>query len=198
MMRRRRPFRPLARPILKARRMAGRTPLPPQLQHANQLYQTGKYAEAAMLYEDLFDSAEQRNFPQAPKLLMQAGFAWLKANESNKGMDAFKKGFSIWIERKQWQALQKASRVTYSRLKREGYKNEAASLESWMNTRIPVEIKNTDAWQAEPHTPSISSQVDLPAVCPQCGAPVDPKNVEWFNDQIGQCPFCNAILTSSQ
>ena len=119
MMRRRRPFRPLARPILKARRMAGRTPLPPQLQHANQLYQNGKYTEAAELYEELFAQAEQRNFPQAPKLLLQAGFAWLKANESDKGMAAFKKGFSIWIERKQWQALQKASLITYSRLKSE-------------------------------------------------------------------------------
>jgi hypothetical protein len=48
------------------------------MQEANRHYQNGKYREALFFTKKLFDKAVRRDFPQAPRLLLQAGFAWLK------------------------------------------------------------------------------------------------------------------------
>ncbi len=32
----------------------------------------------------------------------------------------------------------------------------------------------------------------------QCGASVNPKEVEWFNDEIAQCLFCNVIMNNEK
>lgn len=197
-MRRRRPFRPVGRPIMRAGHIPGHPPLPPKLQEANRHYQNGKYREAALLYEELFDKAVRRDFPQAPRLLLQAGFAWLKTENSEKGLAAFKRGFSVWIEQKQWQILHKASFVTDARLKSEGFNNESDGLQAWLATQIPEDVQKSQVWQiAYKDRKQTTAKINLPSVCPQCGAPVDPRDVDWFNEVIGQCPFCNAILTNT-
>lgn len=198
MMRRRRPFRPVGRPILRAGHIPGHPLLPPKLQKANQLYQNEKYEEAAFLYEELFDEVIQRKFPRSPRLLIQAGFAWFKTENSERGLAAFKKGFSVWIEQKQWQLLHKAFLATDSRLKNEGFNNESAVLQAWLAIQVPEDVKMSQIWQtASQNIEQTTSKTNLPSVCPQCGAPVDPKDVNWFSDEIGQCPFCNIILTGA-
>lgn len=34
----------------------------------------------------------------------------------------------------------------------------------------------------------------LPAVCPQCGAPLDVQAIRWSQPDVGNCPYCNALL----
>ena len=68
---RRRPFRPdkpirfgLPRP---------RKSVPPKLREAHRLFELGKLAEAAVLYEELAEGAEKKNIPQAPYLYLRSG-----------------------------------------------------------------------------------------------------------------------------
>lgn len=188
----RRPRRIPIRPILINRQPK----LPPKAQKANQLFKQGKYKEAAVLYEELFKEAEKRNAPIAPRLALQTGFACLKADEKEKGIQSIKAGFEIWITREQWRELRKGSRISFNRLKGEGFNDETEELEKWLKDQIPESIKDSQTWKEGFFQTQTAAKTKLPSVCPQCGAPVDPKEVEWFNDEIAQCPFCNVILNS--
>jgi len=148
------------------------------------------------LYEEAFLKAHRRNAPFAPRLALQAGFSWLKAGEKEKGIQIIKNGFEIWIERKQWKELRKGSHINMNRLDEEGFSDEAKELDQWLREQVPDSIKDSTTWQEQAFQGKTNTKIKLPSVCPQCGAPVDPKEVEWFNDEIAQCPFCNVILNS--
>ena len=169
---------------------------PPKVRKANQMYKRGEYEDAAKLYEEVFLRAEERNEFFAPRLALQAGFAWLKAENKEKGIKIIKNGFGIWIERKQWKELRKGSRIGMNRLNGDGFSEEAKELENWLKEQVPDFIKDSPAWNDQTLQAKTDAKIKLPSVCPQCGAPVDPKEVEWFNDEIAQCSFCNVILNS--
>ena len=188
----RRPRRFPIKPILVNKQKV----LPPKAHKANQLFKQREYKEAAVLFEELFSEAEKRNAPIAPKLALQTGFAWLKAEEKEKGIQIIKEGFGIWVSRKQWIELHKGYRISVARLKGDGFTDEADELEKWVIDQVPDSIKNLPVWENGSYQTTAPAKKKLPSVCPQCGAPVDPKEVEWFNDEIAQCPFCNVILNS--
>ncbi len=190
----RRPRRVPIRPIAESRRPA----LPPKIQKANQLFKRGEYEEAAKLFEEAFLKAQKRNAPFAPRLALQAGFAWLNTGEKEKGVQIIKTGFEIWIERKQWKELRKGSRISMNRLNEEGFSDEEKELDQWLRDQVPDSIKDSTAWTEQAFQIKTDTKIKLPSVCSQCGAPVDPKEVEWFNDVIAQCPFCNVILNSEK
>jgi hypothetical protein len=172
--------------------------LPPKLQEANRHYQNGKYREAALLYEELFDKAVRRDFPQAPRLLLQAGFAWLKTENSEKGLAAFKRGFSVWIEQKQWQILHKASLVTDARLKSEGFNYESDGLQAWLAIHpIPEDVQKSQYGRKHPKIENKLPKDQSASVCPQCGAPLIP-GCDWFNEEMVvpflQCHFDQHLI----
>lgn len=196
-MMRRRPLRPIRRFPGRPISRAGHPPIPPKLQEANRLYKNGDYEAAARLYEELYEKGVERKIPQAPRLLIQAGFSWIKAEKWDRGIEDIKKCFSVWIERKKWQELHRTSELCFSRLEQEGYADESMELKNWLSEQIPENVKDSTEWNSPGFSRQKANKTMLPVICPQCGAPVNPRDVEWFEDEIAQCPFCDAILTNS-
>lgn len=191
---RRRPFRRVPRVPRNGRPIPGRPPIPPKLREANNYFRIGKYRKAAVLYDEMYEKGMARGIARAPQLLIQAGFAWIKASEEEKGIQRLKDHFLVLKEREDWTRMRRISRMCVNRLKDEGYPALSDDLQYWLENEIPQDkLKEVEQHGRDVHVLNRQA-VDLPSTCPQCGAPVHPAEVEWYNARIAQCPFCDAIL----
>ena len=87
---------------------------------AHKYFQNGEYIKAAKLFEELADKAEKNKIPQAPRLYLQAGAAWIKAEDKEKGIKIIKSGLGVLAERKKWAELKRSASVTVNRLRENG------------------------------------------------------------------------------
>ena len=188
---RRRPIPSFSRAVL-GRAGLGMEPVNPRLLKANRLFENGDYSAAAEIFEDLAEKAVARQIPQSPHLFLLAGTARMKADEIQSAIILFKRGLGIILERKKWGHLRKASDNIIEKLKSNGFKDQAAELQTWLDGQIPEGVRTLPIW-----TESISSfshKRDLPAHCPTCGGPVNPKELEWFGLNAN-CIYCGTLLS---
>jgi len=188
---RRRPIPPFRRPIL-GRVGMGIRPVNPRLVEANRLFENGNYIEAAVIYEDLAEKAITRQIPQTPHLFLMAGISRMKANDLPTAMNLFKRGLGLLVERKKWGHLRKASENTIERLKNNGFSEYATDLRTWIDEQIPENVKTMPIWTER--IGSFQNKKELPAHCPTCGGPVNPKELDWF-DSNANCNYCGTLLT---
>jgi hypothetical protein len=172
---------------------SGRRPTPPKLIEAHKLFDQGKYQKAAELYLELAGKAEVRGIPQAANLYLRGAAAILKAGSPEEAIKIVKKAFGILIARKNWHQLKKSADVTIERLKSEGYDDLAGEIQTWIEEQVPDHIKGSDAWQMAVEGFK-SGSVKLPSTCGQCGGPVNPNEIEWYDSSNPICSYCGAIL----
>lgn len=168
-------------------------PLNLRLQEANQLFETGSYPASARSYQELGEEALMRQIPQAPHLFLLAGTAWMKAGEIENFMLSFEKGLGLLAERKKWVRLKKASENIFERLEKNGFADQAGSIKSWLEDQIPAEVKSLPVWKEKIDIKQ--GKAILPAKCPDCGGPVDIKELEWI-DSRANCNYCGSLLTN--
>jgi len=190
MWRRRPPRRPLRRPPL-GRPMRN---IPPKLLKANRLFQNGDYQEAAKLYEELAEKEIKNQIPQAPRLLLQAGAAWIKADEKERGMKSIESGLELLAERKKWAELKRAATVAMDRIKEHGLDDKAREIEIWLEKNVPAEVRKAPVWVNATKPARGMKKAQLPTNCPRCGGPVNPKEVEWFDSSTASCIYCGSML----
>jgi len=111
-------------------------------------------------------------------------------------MLAFFKGLDLLIERKKWARLRKISELNKEMLKAEGHKNLVEKIESWISNRVPETIRKSILWKNSivSHEPYRK----LEAKCQNCGASVNPKEVEWIESRYAVCAYCGSILTANE
>ncbi len=159
--------------------------VPPILQEANLAFDKGEFGRAAELFERIAEGADARGGPRAPLFHLQAGRARILAGQTAQGMPSIKRGLSLLAERRQYQRLLNAKTRVIEELKARGLANEAAEIESWLNTIAPS-------------TPEFETQLPpskkpiLPTHCPQCGAALRPDEVEWLDEVTAECGYCGS------
>ena len=191
---RRRPLRP-RRPI-RQQRINPRRPVPPKLREANRLFQNGDYKQAAKLFRELADKAVQRGIPQAPNLYLKSGSAYLKCEKEDLGEKYIFKALDLLLERKKWAYLRRATENISKRLKDEGFSDLSKKVDDWTMKNVPDNIKDSEIWT----NPGISSRVTtkLPSNCQNCGANVNPKEVEWVESRYAVCGYCGSIINGDE
>ena len=195
MRRRRFPRRPIrSRPAMGF--PPRRQPIPPKLRQAHRSFEEGEYKKAAELYLDLAEKADERGIPQAPNLFLRGAAAWLKAGVPEKAGEMIKKGLGILAAREKWLQLKKAGDITVDRLKSEGQEDLAAQIQSWLEERVPDKIKGSDAWRMAAPA-ARSGHLQLPSTCSQCGGPVHPKEIDWYDASNPICSYCGAVLDTN-
>ena len=187
-MRRRRIVRPGMRPGM---RPVNNRPVHPLLRKANQLFANGQYAEAAELFIRLGEGALARNIPRAPHLFLQAGKAYLHADDSKAAIEKSQYGLSLFAKDERWGELKRFGDRVISSLKEHKLEAEAKELQAWLDSAIPegVEIPDMPIRMG-----SIKKDVHLPLSCPSCGGAVNPKEVDWVDDITAECSFCGNML----
>jgi hypothetical protein len=187
---RRFPGRPLRRPI---RELANHRPVPPKLREANQLYEEGNYGQAAGLYAEIAQRAEQNELPQAANLNLRAGISYLRFGELAKAQALLRKSFQYCIDHKRWPQLQRVLKVAMTELDAAGQADLKSDLYDWVHAQLTgteQKIFDTTDFTEEPS----HRDVALPAHCPNCGGPVQPNEVEWYDSENPICAFCGSIL----
>jgi tetratricopeptide (TPR) repeat protein len=163
------------------------------LRQANRLYQAGDYKQAALLYFELAERAQYNNLPQAANLYLRGGVAYLKISDDEQAEKLFRKSLLFCLENKRWPQLERILDVAEAELDSAGKPEMAADLRAWVMGKLPSEIQLASSQgRAEEHF--TSGNVKLPSNCPNCGGPVQPKEIEWYDAANPICAYCGSVL----
>lgn len=182
---------PLVKRINIVRLKRRNSPVNPRLIEANRLFETGKFTSAAAIFQELAEESVLRDGPHAPHLFALAAKAWLQGMQIENAMKAFQKSFDILIVRKNWKKLRILSERAFAQLKGSGNAEQEKELRSWLETRIPANIKRLPAWNTM--QPAKPIHPDLPSNCPRCGAPIEVDDLEWTGGNAN-CNYCGSLL----
>lgn len=166
-------------------------PVNPRLIEANRLFEIGKFTSAAAIFQELAEESGLRDGPHAPHLFAMAAKAWLQGMQIENAMKAFQKSFDILIVRKNWRKLRVLSEKAFAQLQGTGYGEQVKELRSWLETRIPANIKRHPALNIM--RPVNPIHPDLPSNCHRCGAPIEVDDLEWTGGNAN-CNYCGSLL----
>ena len=174
------------RPIRRAlRRMTANAVTQNEFFQANQLYTIGQFEAAANAYTQLAHQMERIGKPrQAANLHAQGAMAWAKAGIEQRSLNqaniALAQFTLLGMRHRISEFKMELDRVLYP------HKVPAGSDQS----KLAKNDSTTPVAQPTANT----RRVQLPAICPQCGAPVRTDEIEWINEASAECGFCGAIL----
>jgi hypothetical protein len=154
------------------------------LQEANFAFDKGEYGRAGELFERIAETVAARGGPRAPLFYIQAGRARLLAGQTALGMPSLKRGLELFAQRGQLPRLQQAGARLVSELNELGSKKEAAEIETWLKTVLPV----APSFESSPPRPV------LPTRCAACGATARPDEVEWLDEVTAECAYCGSSI----
>ncbi len=180
--------RPPRRPFMGG----GRPEIPPMLQRANQLLESGQYAEAASAFEQLAEGALARRGPRAPVFFLQAGRARTLNSEPAAGLGHFKRGLQLFAEHGAFHRVHKAGSRVIAELRARGFTAEAQQMEEFVKGLLPAGTSPTAA-----HTPDENRHAVLPTHCPSCGAGLKPDEVEWLDEVTAECDYCGSPVRAT-
>ncbi len=166
-------------------RRAAAVEVPPLLRRANQMMDSGNYAEAASAFEQMARAAEARGGPRAPLFYIQAGRARILAGQTEGGIQYLERGLGLFAARGRPQKLFGATNRIVKELNGRGLNKEAQQITDYVKGLMPGFTFNPNEEASAKHPP-------LPTHCPGCGAPVHPDQVDWLDDITAECEFCGS------
>lgn len=184
--------RPLVRPVVVAAPGAGAGNVPPALRRANDLMASGQYAEAAEIFDQFARGAEMRNGPRAPHFFLQAGRCRILAGQVAAGMTALMHGLALLAKRGETQHLHAAGKRAVEELRQHNLLKEADAVEALLAHNLPAGFT-----PATPGTPGATTAAPvqpkrLPTKCPSCGGSLIAEEVTWLDDATAECPYCGS------
>jgi tetratricopeptide (TPR) repeat protein len=180
----------MRRPI---RGLSTRRPVPPKLREANRLYEAAEYEKAAELYSEMAQRAEQNGLPQTANLYLRAGIACLKNADVDQAGKLLKQSIQYCVDHKRWPQLQRVMRAASAELDAAGQDALKDDLFSWAEAQLSA-AHHVSPNASKEDDDSNSRTVQLPVHCPNCGGPVQPIEVEWYDSENPICAFCGSIL----
>lgn len=174
-------FRPPGRQI--------RTEPPPLLRRAIALMESGAFLEAAPIFEQLAAGARARNLPQASRLLLQAGWCWVKAQRVEQGKADLRAGLIHLRESGNRFRFEQITQRVIRDLSDLGLENEAAEIQAILGERNNE--NSIEKPGAEP------SKGILPTRCDSCGGSLRSDEIEWIDDLTAECPYCGSAIRTT-
>ena len=166
----------------------GHPEIAPALQHAHELMELGRYAEAALAFEQLADGAEKRQGPRAPFLFIRAGHARMLLNQNDACMANFRHGLDLLATTGAQLEYYRAGNRISRELGAHRFEKEALAIADLMrsntNTASPRNIEPAPG----------PARGMLPTNCPACGGPLRSDKIEWIDPHSAECPFCGSSV----
>ena len=166
----------------------GRQDVPPVLQRANQLMASGEYEEAASLFADLGQRAEDRFPHRAPFLFIEAGRAAILGGQTKIGIAHLRRGLTLFASQGRMHRMRMVGERAIDELQARHLKAEADEIAALLNSNAPA----VDLAEKEASAPM--KKPILPTHCPSCGAAVRPNEVEWLDEATAECAYCGSPL----
>ena len=172
------------RRISRAIRRVGRQHVLPMLQHANQLFVSGNYAEAAQAFEQLAQGAEERFSDRAPFLYLEAGRAALLDGQNQSAVAHFRRGLTLLGSQGRHPRMHMLGRRIMDELNSRGLGKESEEIASLLRPNMPKYVPAAETGVAKNPT--------LPTHCPNCGGAIRPDEVEWLDELTAECAYCGS------
>jgi len=208
-MLRRRPFR--HRPLIRRRPSLSppppgsprpRPPLPPKvrraLARANRLMAEGQFAEAANIFGQLADKAEELERPiRAADLMIQAARAHLAADDAEAAVRRAKQALLFFVRSRRVGRVPHLLAHTTEALRNKGYHAEADGLEHAVEEGLGQMGLSLEGVTQRVTAEEPKQRGTLPAQCAGCGAPLVPDEVEWHDAHTAECPYCGTMVKAA-
>ena len=169
------------RPLRRPARTKDPRRVPPALRHANELMESGYYAEAALAFEKIAQRADARRGARAPLFHLRAGRAFILSREIPKGMEHIRIGLTSIAVKKNWEPLHRFGQRTVDELNELGLHQESEEVATYLKQTLPE----------KPEAQRASSRPSLPTQCPGCGAPIRSDETIWIDQKTAECLYCS-------
>jgi len=176
----RRPFGPRPRAAMRH----------PRLAHAERLFAAGNFAEAAEAFDDLSRGAEERGMlDPAGDLALRAARCYLNLDDLDRADERAERAIRLFIKARRPRKVRRLLPKVLEALERHGRQADADRL------RQEVEEAFKGLLEGQPRGPLAERMAArLPARCPNCGAPIKPKEVAWAGPGTAECPYCGSAI----
>jgi predicted RNA-binding Zn-ribbon protein involved in translation (DUF1610 family) len=163
---------------------------------ANQLKQSGKFEEAANIFERLARGAEQRGIlARAPHLYLEAAYCRLHAKQIQPGIDLMWQGFRLLEKTKRWRAIYMNGRKAIAELQPLEQPEAAEKLQTWLDQTLK---EHPEATSSPTELTTSKKPLRFPPKCPQCGASIHMNQVDWIDEVSIECPYCGSAIQPEQ
>lgn len=162
----------------------------PRLARAERLLAAGNFAEAAEIFDKLSDEAEERGMlDPAGDLAMRAARCYLHLDDLDKADERAERAIRLFIKARRPRKVRRLLPKVLQALEQHGRQADADAL------RQEVEEAFQGLMARQPPGPIAAHMAArLPARCPNCGAPIKPKEVSWIGPGTAECPYCGSTI----
>ncbi len=203
---RRRPFR---RPPLFRRRIPlrphppGAPPPPPPLSprahralaRANGLMADGQFTEAANIFGQLADKAQELDRPiRAAGLMVQAARAHLAAGDAGAAVKRGRQALLLFIHSGRVGRVPHLLARMTENLHNKGHHAEADELERAVEEGLGEMGLSLEEVTRRVTAERPERRGTLPTQCAGCGAPLVPDEIEWHDARTAECPYCGTVV----
>jgi len=171
------------RRISRALRRRGRPNVLAMLQHANQLFISGNYAEATQAFEQLAHGAEERYSERAPFLYLEAGRAAILNQDHKTGVAHLRRGLTLLASQGRHARMHTLGDRIVNELDSRGLKDEANEIATVLTANTPHDLHKESTATKKP---------TLPTHCPNCGGALRADEVEWLDEVTAECAYCGS------
>jgi thioredoxin-like negative regulator of GroEL/DNA-directed RNA polymerase subunit RPC12/RpoP len=157
-------------------------PVPEPVRRAMSLFERGKFEEAAKLFDELAqDAEEQGQLFRAAHLGGQAARCYLQLDDVDAAYERATKALDLFKQAERPGAARRLGESIVKVLKDKGRQAEAEALERKLR-QLPA-----------PARPG-ARRGELPGKCPQCGGPIKETEADWIGPSSVECPYCGSVV----
>jgi len=173
------------------------------LARAGRLFDQGKFAEAAAIFERLAEGAAQRGMlNRAGDLYLQSARCHLEMGNAAPAVERGKRALQLFGRAGLIGKIERLMPRMVAALRERGYEAEAEALRQEVEAHLaeapPGRRPPPGAHPAgRPSFARPMGRRELPARCSACGAPVKPDDVTWLDPQTAECPYCGSVLKTA-
>jgi hypothetical protein len=156
------------------------------LRRANQMMETGQFAQAYPLLLRLADVAAARGMPvRAAHLYLRAARARIEMGGAEDAFDLARRAIRLMVDAGQAERLRGLLPGVVDAFEQQGYHDQAVALRAEGRALLGAEA-------GQPPAPAAAK---LPARCPSCNAPVRAGEVTWVGGgPVAECAYCGSVL----
>jgi len=168
------------------------------LARGNRLFNQGKFAKAAPIFERLAEGAAERGMlNRAGDLYLQSARCHLEMGKATLAVERGKQALYLFGRAGLIGKIERLMPRMVEALQEKGYQAEAEALRQEVEARL-AEVPS-GRWPppgARPARPATAHR-ELPAKCLACGASIKPDDVTWLDPQTAECPYCGSVLKTT-
>ena len=163
------------------------------LKEANRLMDAGDYVAAAQIYEQLARGAKNRGLlKQAPFLFFQASKARILSEQHDRGFKLSFEGLKILKATQRWDMLASAGENSVEQLEKAGERDLVERMQKWLDSTLKDHKSSGDLDIYK--TYAKRQKGSIPPNCSQCGANLNPKEIEWLDSNTVECLYCGSSI----